>query len=332
MLVEGQRRLLEVSRSVLASLDPAEVLELIADSVASLVPHDGMQILETDWATRTFRAVVMRASSDEPGDREAFMRTAISIDAGIAGWVIRTGEPLNLVDGGKDPRALLGPGTYDGPDQIIAVPLVQGKVVAGAMLVHRKAGADEAFSAAEFDLIQLFASLASIALQNAQAHRAVVFAADTDALTGLFNHGAFQRDIRVLVERGPDEPFALLLLDLDRFKAYDDTHGHPAGDGLLQGVAGAIRSSSRERDRAYRYGGDEFALLLRNADPVDARIVADRVGSAIAALTIGHDVEVTASVGVACSPTDADTADALVAVADRAQYLVKARHHGSAAS
>jgi diguanylate cyclase (GGDEF)-like protein len=84
-----------------------------------------------------------------------------------------------------------------------------------------------------------------------------------DALTGLRNHGTFQRDVEALVEAG--DPFSLVMMDLDFFKAFNDTYGHPAGDALLQTVAGAVVAGIRQNDRAYRYGGDEFALLLMGA-------------------------------------------------------------------
>ncbi len=326
MLIEGQRRLLEVSQSVLASLDPAEVLELIADSLGALVTHDALVITEVDWAARTWLPRLAQISFPDAEAAATFFETPRPIDvseSGLAGWVIRTGEPLNLVDAQDDPRAVLVPGTYPGPEQAVVVPLVRHGLVAGTMKVSRRAPRDQAFTDAEFSLIQLFASLASIAIQNAQVHRDVVSQADTDALTGLLNHGAFQRHLNEHLRRGAAETFAVLLLDLDRFKVYNDTLGHPAGDDLLVRIAGAIRTSLRDSDRAYRYGGDEFTILLHGTDAEVARTIADRVGIAIAALTEGTPVHVTASVGFSCWPDDGSSALELVEVADRRAYAVK---------
>ena len=147
----------------------------------------------------------------------------------------------------------------------------------------RMGGDESHFTRDEFELVQLFAGQASIALRNAEAHGAVVTQAEHDALTGLRNHGAFQRQLDELLGRGV--PFALLMLDLDAFKAYNDSHGHPAGDALLDRIAGAMRESLREGDRVYRYGGDEFAILLPRADEPGAREVAERVRAAVARLT-----------------------------------------------
>ena len=109
---------------------------------------------------------------------------------------------------------------------------------------------------------------------------------------------------------------------------FNDTHGHLAGDDLLRRVAEAIRASSRDRDRTYQDGGDEFRLLLRRAEPGDARVVVDRVASAIAAITAGEAIAVTASVGVANWPADGGSATNLVEVADQALHEVKPTQSG----
>ncbi len=329
LLIEGQRRLLEVSERVLTSLDPAVVLELIAESLKPLVWYDSLVIYEADWATHRFFPTLARTRFTDEDAEAAFMRGSWSIDDGIAGWVIRSREPLNLVDAHNDPRGIQVPGTDEVSEQAIFIPLMRAGVVAGTLKVSRIAGNEAAFTSSEFDLARLFASLASIALQNARTHHTVVFQADTDGLSGLYNHGSLQRDIRELVARGPTEPFALLLLDLDRFKMFNDTRGHPAGDELLRLVAAAIRESSREDDRSYRYGGDEFAVLLRRADARHAQTVARRVRDAIRRITAGQDPHVTASIGSACYPGEGSTAEDLLAAADAAMYQVKRSRGGS---
>jgi diguanylate cyclase (GGDEF)-like protein len=153
----------------------------------------------------------------------------------------------------------------------------------------------------------------------------VVTQADHDALTGLRNHGAFQRDLgEALAQAARDgRPFAVLMLDLDSFKAYNDRHGHPAGDALLRRIADAMRGAVREADRLYRYGGDEFAVVLPGASAASADDVGDRIRAAIGNLT-AHDVApVSASFGVAIHPDDGTTKDEIVAAADRALYLGK---------
>jgi diguanylate cyclase (GGDEF)-like protein len=330
MLLEGQRRLLEVSRSVLTSVYPEVVLERIEAALRELVPYDNLVILEADWEARTFHPTLAHSTFVDDAARAAYMATSVPIDSGLAGWAIRTGEALNVVDAHADSRAVEIPGTADTHEQLAAVPLVENDIVTGALVVARIGEHDRAFTAAEFDLIQVFASLASIALQNAARYFKVRSYADLDTLTGLRNRGAFQRDLAALVASSSREPFALIVLDLDGFKAVNDTHGHPAGDGLLGRVGGAIGASCRGLDQAYRYGGDEFALLLRRTIPTEAAVVGDRVAMAIASLTSTDDIHVTASYGIAAWPADAEAGPDLVVVADKRQYEMKAAHHGVA--
>ena len=204
---------------------------------------------------------------------------------------------------------------------MIVCPLLVGGEVIGTLNMARMGAEESHFSRDEFELVQLFAAQASIALRNAETHGAVILLAEHDALTGLRNHGAFQRQLDELIERGVS--FALLMLDLDAFKAYNDTHGHPAGDTLLHRVGEAMRETLRDEDRVYRYGGDEFAILLPGADAAAAREVAERVRSAVARLTQTFGPQVTVSVGIAHHPEDAQAKDELVAHADRALYLAK---------
>ena len=153
--------------------------------------------------------------------------------------------------------------------------------------------------------------------------------AETDALTGLANHGAFQRDLSRFVEeaaaggRAADRRLAVLMMDLDRFKAYNDRNGHPAGDALLHRAATTIYGAARSEDRVYRYGGDEFALILPGASVADAARVAQRIRRAVGALTAADPTQVTITVGVAGLPGDADDRAGLIAAADTALYYGK---------
>jgi diguanylate cyclase (GGDEF)-like protein len=148
--------------------------------------------------------------------------------------------------------------------------------------------------------------------------------ADTDALTGLHNRGAFDARIRSLVANSSAHPSALIMIDLDGFKDYNDRHGHPEGDRALQGVSDAICSAVRDRDQAFRYGGDEFAIVLPRADVEPAVQVADRVRVAISTLKLVEPGALTASAGVACLAIHANTAKTLIAAADAALYRAKA--------
>jgi diguanylate cyclase (GGDEF)-like protein len=198
----------------------------------------------------------------------------------------------------------------------------------GSLNLMRVGGLDAHFGEQEFELSKLFAGQASMALQNAEAHVTVASRADLDALTGLRNHGKFQRDLQALVDAA--DPFSLLMMDLDSFKAYNDTFGHPAGDALLQTVAKAVVGAIRQNDRAYRYGGDEFALLLLGANRTHAAEVAERVRTAVRMAVVGSyaptpGLVVSASIGAAHWPADGLAQADLVLAADQELYEAKRR-------
>lgn len=164
-----------------------------------------------------------------------------------------------------------------------------------------------------------------------RAARGLAADAARDALTGLGNRRRFDRALAAAWEAAAatGTPASLILLDADRFKAYNDRHGHPAGDRVLAGIGRCIRGVIRQPgDTGARYGGEEFAVLLPGASLDAALEVAERLRAAVQAMGIPHEANpegaVTASLGVACLlPEDADPAD-LVRRADRALYRAKA--------
>ena len=314
--LESQRRLLEVNEHLLSTLDPRGVLEMIADSLKAVVSHDALTIYRVDRAAWVRRAVVAR-------DRfaELIMSHEGPLDVGITGWAIRNAEAVLANDAHLDPRSVQIPGTPEEPESMIVCPLMVAGEVIGTLNMARMGGEESHFSRDEFELVQLFAAQASIALRNAEAHGAVVTRADHDALTGLRNHGAFQRELGGRI--GQAESFSLLMLDLDAFKAYNDTRGHPAGDALLGRIAQAMTEAVRDGDHVFRYGGDEFAILLPRVGEALAREISERIRAAVAGLTDTHGPSVTVSVGIAVYPEHGAAKDDLVAAADRALYLAK---------
>ena len=152
--------------------------------------------------------------------------------------------------------------------------------------------------------------------------------ADTDGLTGLYNHRHFRERLNVeftRIKRIP-EPLSLLFIDVDLFKCINDSHGHLAGDEILQGNAGAIRNNVREIDVLARYGGEEFAVILPGTDRRGARKMAERLRHSVSEKAFYIDwkrIQVTVSVGAATYPDDATDQDDLIDKADKALYHAK---------
>lgn len=150
-----------------------------------------------------------------------------------------------------------------------------------------------------------------------------------DALTGLYNFRVLHRRLLEEEERSRryGHPFSLLMLDIDYFKAVNDTHGHLAGDEALRAVAALIRRVVRPVDLVARYGGEEFTLVLPETPSPGARAMAERIREMIATnpipLPSGQTVNLTASIGVASYPEDAESAEKLIGAADQALYTAK---------
>jgi diguanylate cyclase (GGDEF)-like protein len=179
---------------------------------------------------------------------------------------------------------------------------------------------------------RLLSSLQQAVATAALAHSRAELLADarraaaTDGLTGVANRRSFDAELDRLdrLRREQGQPYALVLVDVDHFKAVNDTLGHQAGDEVLQVVAGLLAQAARAGDVAARYGGEEFALLLPGADAVTACAVAER--ARLALHDVHEPVRVSASFGVACAPEDGDSPAALVEAADDA--LLRAKRSG----
>ena len=146
----------------------------------------------------------------------------------------------------------------------------------------------------------------------------------TDALTGLTNHRGFQEILAAELERArrTDRPLALVMLDLDNFKAVNDTHGHPYGDEVLRAVGEQLGGVVRTTDTAARVGGEEFALILPGTDGEVAYRVAERARQAVAEVS-ARDMALSCSAGIATYPADAEDASSLCKLADGALYWAK---------
>lgn len=327
--VRGQRELLQITESILTTLDPPLLLGTIADRLGDLIGSDNVSIELIDHDTGTLTPVVARGV-----DADSFLEPWVPGETGLATWVLEHNEPVNVIDEYDDPRVL----TWEtGPvhGSLVCVPL-RGRDGAIGVLTLERLGEGRVFSEDEFELVQLFAGQASIALQNAEVHLAVRRRAQTDILTGLLNHGTFAQQLDVLIAAG--EPFSLVMLDLDKFKPVNDGMGHQAGDLLLRQVANAIVAASRDSDRIYRYGGDEFALLLPRTQGDEVGPIAERVRAAVKGVVgpgttwRGGARGLEASAGTASFPADGATAEEVLLAADRALFMAKRSGGGRVAS
>lgn len=146
----------------------------------------------------------------------------------------------------------------------------------------------------------------------------------TDGLTDIFNYRAFQHRLHLEIQRSKrfSLPLSLLMIDIDHFKRYNDTFGHPAGDKLLREFAEILRTHIREVDCPARYGGEEFVLILPGTTKQSARIVAEKLRTLVEE-TDFSGTHITVSIGIASFPEDTDVKDTLITLADQALYRAK---------
>ena len=165
----------------------------------------------------------------------------------------------------------------------------------------------------------------AVAINHADLFAQLQQQALTDALTGCYNRRSFemQLDKDLQTARRAHQPLSLMILDLDRFKQLNDSSGHDAGDTALRMLAQCFKEVLRGIDSAARFGGDEFALILPRAYSEGAQIVAERLRARIEQIRIGEFGNLSASIGIASFPADADSRADLLAAADAALYTAK---------
>lgn len=318
----SQRALLAITESILGTLDARAILEQVCDRLSALVRLDTISIELRDPDSGTLRPILARGVH-----AAAYLEPWEPGEEGLAIWVLAHGEPQLVLDELRDPRVRQFPTTGPLEGSLICVPLRGPDGTTGVVEMERL-GADDRFDQDDFELVQLFAGQVSIALRNAAAFRIKEIEAQTDPVTGLLNAGMFRGWLEA--PSAPDEGYGLLMLDLDNFKDVNETVGHEAGTELLRRIARTITGVSREADRVFRYGGDEFAVVVASPDPAGAMALGQRIREALRAFPSdwsgsARRPPVSASIGVATYPADGATNAEILLAADRACFVAKRR-------
>ena len=349
---EGLHKLSSVLGS---SLDLDDILERLAKEMNVLVPHDFCVFVQYDNRDRTIAiahqsgavaftnpgpsllskitSVVKSAGGDEAGaeqEKRFPVEQGTLLNQMLNQWEQGQVAPYHFFDLGERKVTGLFNTTTGLSRQLRSLscwPLVTGEKFIGVFFLGSLR--PNAFSEYHRYFLDTLMNQVAVVMDNVILHKQVQNMALTDGLTGLLNHRTFMdkldEEFRRL-DRSEERSFSLLLLDIDFFKAVNDTHGHPVGDVALKTIAGVIREMARGIDFVARYGGEEFAVGMVGADSAGAQKMAERIRKAVenAAITAGKIVlKRTLSIGVASYFPGCTKKETLIARADQALYQAK---------
>ncbi len=284
------------------------------------------KVADIDWATvalldgNELSFMVLSStlgSTWQPGERLPLEGTATE-------WVCR--EKRSLYEPDLKRHRMFWTGEHhlkQGARSVVYLPLtVADRVIGSLMFASRK---PNAYSKSQIQLLERVASQIAAPIENAQLYLRLEEKSRVDELTGLFNRRYFEERLKDELSRHSryGDVFSILMIDLDRFKTYNDLYGHPAGDVLLSQIGRILRKYIRDVDKAFRYGGDEFVVILPQTARDAAYTVAERVRSQVAAEMQKKAIAVTCSIGLASYPSDGMLSGELVDAADTALYHAK---------
>jgi diguanylate cyclase (GGDEF)-like protein/putative nucleotidyltransferase with HDIG domain len=324
---EEFQTLLELTHDLGRSLRVDETLALLASRLHALIPHHGIAIYTVEGC----RLVTRYAAG---ADAALFSGLAIPLGEGISGWVAQNNKPIVNGNPSVEPGYLNNHQKFSVHRSALSVPLPGIEGVIGVLtLYHRDSGA---FTKDHVRVLLAVSSKAGLTIEHALRFVQAEATATTDDLTGLPNTRSFFRTLDATVQeaRSGGGRLAVLVTDIDGFKKVNDQYGHATGNHVLQETAAVLKRACRRGDFVARMGGDEFVLLLADAepDPIAHRArELDRMVSEAGARLCGASF-LRLSAGAAYFPEDGQDAEELLAIADARMYEMKRAHHSELAA
>ena len=323
----------ELGKALTSSLQLDQVLRTIMEKIDEFLRPDNWSLLLLDEAKQElyFELAVGTAS-------QALKDVRVKMGQGIAGWVAAHGETVVVPDTSKDTRffSQVDEKTRTETQSIVAVPVKFRDTCLGVIELINCIG-PEGFDPRDLKLLEALSDFAAIALENARHVKRIHELTITDDCTTLYNarHMGFILETEIYRSQRYNYEFSLIFIDLDHFKQVNDTQGHLVGSRLLWEIGNALKAHCRLIDFAFRYGGDEFVLLLPQTSKDNAMNVARRLHRMLRESVWLHgeglNIKLTASMGVASYPVDSRTKEGLLHLADEAMYLAKNTNRDSVA-
>jgi diguanylate cyclase (GGDEF)-like protein len=319
--VDSYRRLADVFHDLLSEQSLDSLLVRIADTLDEIVPYEALHIYEADEPKRELVPALVRSEWSQEIYDDVF-----PFGVGITGWAVEHREPVLSNQAHLDPRVEFVPGTPLEPEALIVVPLIARGALKGTLNVYR-IGEDAFFTEEEFELAKRLGDAAALALDNTHIRARLEREAQTDSLTGLYNHRYFHERLRRELTQAASERenVALVMLDIDDFKKVNDVFGHAVGDEVLAELADHLRATVRTNDVVCRIGGEEFAVILPRSHEAQAVALANRLVTRLDAVARDLAGKISVSIGIAQGPQHAANPRELVACAEAAMMAAKAR-------
>ncbi|HBR21192.1 MAG TPA: hypothetical protein DD713_01275 [Nitrospiraceae bacterium] len=315
----------DITKTITHILNHETLLQTILDKSAELLKAEQGSLMLLDHETE---ALLLKAKRGVNNSLTEKLR--IQKGEGIAGKVAELGEPFLVENVEKDPRIKQKNRLRYKTRSFVSVPItIQDRVIGVLNLSDKTTG--DIFNKEDLELIQSFATQAAIVMernvfytQTEELRKLVI----TDSLTGLLNRRYLSDRLEeeLLRSQRYGRLLSLLMVDIDGFKGYNDTFGHPIGDKVLKAIAESILRCVRSVDIASRYGGDEFVIILPETGKTLAVSIAERLRSDVAEIKSLHGgVALTISIGIASYPEDGKISELLLENVDKALYLAKNR-------
>ena len=271
--------LYHIGLATTSSIDINEVLHLIYEQVNRVLHPDTFYIAlyDEDVVELQYDIFIERGQALQPFKQ-------MLDNSGISGWVISNRNPIFIRFWDVEIEQLPFEASVVGiaTQSVITVPLIAKNKIVGVMSVQ--ALEPEAFDQNHLRLLTSIAGQAALALENARLHATVNEQALRDALTGVFHHGSFLSKLQTALKQAhaDQQTVALIMMDIDKFKQYNDTYGHLVGDDVLRSAVVAIQNHLKGTDVVGRWGGEEFGIVLSGREPHQARLIADRITRTLA--------------------------------------------------
>jgi diguanylate cyclase (GGDEF)-like protein/putative nucleotidyltransferase with HDIG domain len=320
-LREREEELSVINNSSVILSSSLDIQEIFGSFIEEL-----KKVVEVTWASIVLDEdgeLVCRAVS-APENAEYKVGDVIPLEGSGVGWVLANRKLFLESDLEKDHYFNTAEGHLrHGLRTLVYLPLIAKGRIIGCFIVA--SAQPNTYNHRHIKLLEQLASQIAMPLENTQLYARAEKKARVDEMTGLLNRRSLDEMLDNEISRHSryGGEFSLAILDLDNFKAYNDTYGHLSGDALLRDIGARIKASIRTADSAFRYGGDEFAIVLPQTDIEAATQVAERVGRRIAANTNSGDIGITASIGIAVWPHDGISHSDIITAADITLYHAK---------